>query len=214
MARHNAPAQPITGPVFRLIIRFTFFGQLIENVLDYQASTNFTMTGTLLADAIASWQSSVTAAWIAMFSPQNTALTIIAQDVSQGVAPTQVVVLTTTGSTGSVSLGSILAMVIQKNTNLKGASGRGRMSFSGIPSSFVTPATNPDSANAAAQTQMATLNTALMAGLSAGGHALAPCVCTRPVAPAYLVTHAQPITSFTLDTLFGTVRRRKEGRGQ
>lgn len=84
----------------------------------------------------------------------------------------------------------------------------------GVPLSFVTPATEIDLLNAGAVTLYNAFGTALVVPLTFNGNAAHFAVLNRVAPPALLPTTAAQVASSVVDPLLGTVRRRREGRGQ
>ncbi|MBA0087219.1 MAG: hypothetical protein HRJ53_19725 [Acidobacteria bacterium Pan2503] len=120
------------------------------------------------------------------------------------------------GTAGANHLDKMMAVRIQKLTTLKGAHGRGGLSFGPVYTGHVTPATDANRLNPAAVTAYQAFATALQNALpiaSGSFTTFTPCVSTRPPLGTSITQFAMIVTKMTVDAVLGTVRRRKLGRG-
>jgi len=108
---------------------------------------------------------------------------------------------------------SVIAGIITKETFTKGQHGRGRNYIPGVPLSFVTAGTNPNSLNATGITAYNNLVFALVTLISDGTNNYSLGVTQRTRAGAAATNGQIQGTTFNR-TLLGTVRRRRVGRGK
>ncbi len=214
MSRHNPPLPVVLTNVLRVVVQSTFRGQLFENSFDYISSVGVTFTPTLLDTFITDFIAANQTAYLACLCADQTVTKYFCQDLNPATTPTQFQSVSQVGTVAGHSLPSFVSAVIQKGTNVKGQSGRGRTYLGAVPITFSTPATSPDAANAAAFVAYTALATALRAPIVSGGATWTWSITTRPIAPAYLVTNGSKILTNDTDALFGTTRRRIEGRGR
>jgi hypothetical protein len=80
-----------------------------------------------------------------------------------------------------------------------------------IPTTFNN--VDPNFLTAAAVTAYETYLLALVQSVTASAIPFDPCVATRPVAPAVVVSKAAVIVTTRVNALLGAVRRRRVGRG-
>jgi len=106
-----------------------------------------------------------------------------------------------------------MAAIVKKTGNLKGQHGRGRTFFPSVPTSFTTPAVNPNLLNAAGLAAYKQFGDRVTQGFTIGGVSYIHVVTPRPIPPAVVVTLAAPILVYNATPLLGTQRRRREGRG-
>lgn len=115
------------------------------------------------------------------------------------------------GTGGSASMDTEVAVIINKKTGLKGQHGRGRLSMPAVPSGAVTQS---NVTLAGAITAYNNLIAAMLPGVSDGANTWNPVVSQRGLAAPRLVTNWSLLLSCTLNTLMGTIRRRRIGRGK
>lgn len=216
MPRVNAPAAAVTGPVLRLTVMTTTAGQKCETIHDYEATLPAATTPAQMLAFIVAWQATNEANYLACLTPDTTLDGYSVAVIDTNTIPTlfQGVTPGTVGSVAGHALPLEMACVIHRVTGLKGQHGIGRWSMPAIPISFSTPATDPNKINAAGITAYGTLAASVTASVVAAGRTWEAVVTTRPIKPATLVIRAQPVTSYLVVPLMGTIRRRKEGRGQ
>lgn len=218
--RRNNPQLPTaTGAVYQLVTSGLIDGQ--RWVIDLGLMAN-SLTQTSISEQ------NIAASWLA-----NAAYTdlknIIASDVT--IDTIKVVCVSVTnrqpyvttpgaaGGAGTVVGGhynSELAGIISKYTPTKGQHGRGRNYYPGVPISFVTTGAGADCnhLNNTGATPYAALASALAAmSLADGANTAALAVYTRP-GKGLPVTQAQVCSRVVAQTLLGTVRRRRIGRGK
>lgn len=211
--RLNPLPPAITGDVCRIVIQYLGLSGTYINTLDYQASALNAVTSATLAALAAAFQTAVEPSLKACLSDQATIAAYFASCLSLSTPATDFLVSGVAGTVAQPCLPNEMGAVIQKRTLLKGQHGRGRITLPAVPTTFTTPATNPDKINVTGGAAYSSLVTALEGNLAAGGLTFTPCLSVRPAPPAILVTHAQQVTNFALNTILGTARRRKEGRG-
>lgn len=214
MPRFNPAAPVVTGPVIRLSIQVTLQAQVYECILDYMATAPLAVSPATLGGFLAAWRVANEANWQGVMSSQATISTYIAAEVANGNTPSFVV--TGVGKIGQVLLPPLpgtVAVVVSKTSTLKGQHGRGRFYGMAIPTSFTSPATEPNTLNAAGLAAYLTLTNGLNVAVIGGGGTWNLAISTRPIAPLTLVLNAIPVLSLVTQSILGNVRRRREGRG-
>ncbi len=146
----------------------------------------------------------------------TTLVSVTVIDLTVNQNPSQIVLFApaTVGTVGAANLPLEMSVTIRKLTALKGQHGRGRISFPAVPTSFTTPAVDPNMLNAAGITAYSNIISNLTTTLIIGPHNWQPYVVMRALIPATPPTRGTPISSMLVDTVLGTARRRKEGRGR
>lgn len=214
MPRNNPAAPVATGPIARLSVQVVLQNQIYECVLDYMSVAPTPVNLSVLGGFLAAWRVANEANWQGILSAQAVIQTYIVAEVQVGTTPS--FVMTGVNKTGSIlqpPLPGTVAAVATKLSSLKGQHGRGRSYFMAIPTTFTSPATEPNTLNAAGLAAYATLTSSLVLPVTGGGATWNLSVSTRPIAPITVVTNAIPVTTFTTQTILGNVRRRREGRG-
>lgn len=103
------------------------------------------------------------------------------------------------------------AMVLVRYTAVKGQHGRGRI---GLPPPAPADVTASRVSAAGLITTLNTLATQMLVTASDGANTWTPCSVQRATVPPKLVVGFSPLTRIVVNTLLGTVRRRKIGRGK
>jgi len=180
---------------------------------DYQTATPGQITATNVAAVAAQWIANVGADYLACLSNLALAQAVIVQVMSSPSVPSFNSAWSGPGTGGASQLPIEVAAVVSKYSTLKGQHGRGRSMMPSVPVNFTLPATNPNELIPAGVAAYNFLFTTVLAGLTVGAVALSPAIFTRPIKPAVLVTRAVHVTSYRIQTILGTIRRRREGRG-
>jgi len=214
MARFNPLAPAVTGPVVRVVVQTKTLGQLYENTFDYMATAPVAVNTATLVAFLTAWEAACKNPYRNCLSPQSTYQGTFASELTVGQTPTQQTVDgISVGTAGATSFPGTVACVMTKRTSLKGQRGRGRFFMPSLPNTFIVVGTAPNVPSAAAQAAYATLNTALLGVIAAGGGVWALAVTGRPVPPATLTSTGIPVSSIQVQLILGTIRRRREGVG-
>ena len=215
MPRFNPPAPAATRPIVRLTVDTVTQGQHCQTTCDWQSDAVAPLTFAEIDGFVTAWDVAFLALFQAVVSPLTAFFSRIAADIFTGVTPTVVHLDApgVLGTAGAANLPLEMAATVTKVTGLKGQHGRGRLSMPAVPTSFTTPATDPNQLNAAALAAYNPLFAAWLGGVSSFGINYVPTLSTRPVPPSPLVSFAAPILSFDVRPVLGTARTRKEGRG-
>jgi hypothetical protein len=214
MPRNNAPAPLLFGDLVRLTIFYTSQAQVLETVLDYEADTLNIVGQPELTAFINAWQAANEANLLNCIPPtcvlNGYAAAVLSNNLIAGITKNRNVV----GGAGVNSLPIEMAAVARKYTGLKGQHGRGRVFWPCVPNTFTTPVTEPNQLNGTGTAAYGIMHISLQAVVSAAPRFYAPVVSTRPIPPATVITRASPNPVFQIQTLLGTQRRRREGRGK
>jgi hypothetical protein len=212
--RVNPPAPAVTGDVVRFTMISVTQGQTCFTTHDYMSSAVGDVTHPLLANLATAFDTAVTTPYLACLPTTSNVVGVIAEVISTSTVSKFLLSFIQAGLVAAAGLPLEIAAIINRSTILRGGHGVGRFSMPAIPVTFTTPATDPNRINAAGGVAYTALCVALQTTFpAASAPAVSPVVSTRPVPPALVVSHAQPIISQAFNTLVGTVRRRKEGRG-
>lgn len=211
--RTNAPLPVPTGNVFMLQLLGTIENQLTINTFYYQdnkvigtpeANAETNLAQQWVTNVAVNYDSCISADWTST-GIKVTCLTI----------PSRIPVVYTTGfpSAGTGAAGHMpteVSCVVQRRTNFKGQSGRGRVGLPAVPLTAVTNSV----VNAAQLTKMTAFgNNMILSLVTAGATYSAGLVSRRGTLPNVTYGFAQLISTVN-DTLVGTIRRRKIGRGR
>lgn len=214
MARNNPPLPPLTFAVIRYTVQTTYLAQIYESILDYIASGPVTLSPTVLGVFDTNWRTANLTDFLACISQDAMFVRTYTADLRPATTPTVVNASgPTAGTVASHPLPGPVAAILTKRTNIKGQHGRGRMMMPWVGISFTTPATDPNVLNNTAFSAYNAFIAAITVPVAAGGANWTPSVITRPVPPAIAVTNGANIESWTVQSILGTVRRRREGRG-
>jgi len=104
-----------------------------------------------------------------------------------------------------------VAVVLNRRTAFKGQHGRGRVSLPAISTADVGASSI---LGAALPTALNNLRSSMLVGASDGANSWVPCIGQRTNVSPKFVVGAAILTAVTFDTLLGTIRRRKIGRGK
>lgn len=212
--RLNAPGLPLLAgnAIGRYIIQGTLNNQMTINSLDFFAAAPSlsttslsTLLGAISTALFAKYKACLSTDWVCVRELFN----IIHRNDIVGALTT--LNAGATGTIASPSFDSEIAITIQKKTILKGQHGRGRMSLPAVPTNAVSESV----VNGAAL--LANLNafTAQLTMTASDGVATwTSCVSTRAANPPRLANGYELILNAQFNTLLGTVRRRKIGRGK
>jgi len=213
--RNNAPLPLAGGPVVRITHTLVLHSQSCLITFDYRsAGAGDPSTSAALAVGD-QWVTNFGVNFQACFSQDVSWTGFYAALISSNVVPTGVRVFAAAlpGSIAQASLSSELCATITRYTDVRGQHGIGRVLLPGIPTTYVTPAADPNRINATGLSAYNAFKTHMQAALVVGGLTWNPVVSTRPVAPATVVTRCANVSSTTVRAIMGTCRRRREGRG-
>jgi hypothetical protein len=212
--RNNPQAPVVVNPIFRLTVQETTQSQLYEVILDYVAQAPIGPNVAAEIAFLAAWRAANEVAWQNILAADVTITRYTVAEVNQGQTPTYVTApIAVVGLVAGQSLNGQLAATQTKYTALKGQHGRGRVFYGPIPGSFVAPAVDPNKLTAAALLAYSGLGVTLQTPIVAATTTWNLAVSTRPIRPATLVSRAAIVTSLVMNSIIGTARRRKEGRG-
>lgn len=218
--RTNPSAPLVTGTVFRISVSYLTNDNTQVNTFDYMGATP---TATPVADQAAlsaSFQTNVVPQLRLVTSSQTTIVQLTIADISVGRTVTDIVPIGLAGTAAGTPLPLEMQANIRKLSLLKGQHGYGRVQMPAVPSSFVTPATDPNRINAAGVAAYVLLGNEMLVSPVSGAVIYNPCISTRvkqplpplpPISP--LITRAQVYILCFPEPLLGTQRRRRPGRG-
>lgn len=212
--RSNAPAPNITGDVCRVTVLYAGPSGTFQNVLDYMANALNVVTSSVLLALALAVKAQIETQLKACLSQQCIISGYNAAALSLNTPASQFQISGTAGTVAQAPLPDEIGALIRKSSLLKGQHGRGRITVPCVPVTFTTPATDPDVLNATGITAFNSLATALGGNVTASGILFVPVISTRPALPDTVVTKAQVINQFQAETVLGTARRRKKGRGE
>jgi hypothetical protein len=217
MPRVNAPAPAVAGDVIRLTYNVVADNEQCQFSIDFMSNQ---FSASVAADAVlaaALIDASVAPHLKAALDPTATYEFVLVQVMSRADIVSQTYNTGTgVGTAGASHLPREVSARLQKNSVLKGQHGRGGMSVGPVPTTFTTPATDPNVLNAAGLVAYGHLVTdwgAAYTIVGGSGATFSPCISTRPLLGLSVVTHAQVISHLSMDAKLGTVKRRKPGRG-
>lgn len=211
--RVNPPLPALTNNIFLVSVLGVIENQLTINTFAYEDNKAVgAPAGNPEAELGAAWRVNVLGSYRACCSADWSVTGIKTSCIN---LPTRIPVFDTgayplagTGATGHFP--TEVSAVIQRKTVYKGQSGRGRFSLPALPLSAAT-------ASALTAGQIATQNTfltALAGTLTTVNNVFSPAlVSRRGVFPNFTYGSAL-LTAFINNTVLGTVRRRKIGRGR
>jgi hypothetical protein len=218
--KNNPQLPAITGDVVDLLVQVVANARTMSFSIPHMASS---FGGGAIASNViaflANWWTGVSAKVLAIFPATATVAGLFGVVVNRNDVRTAEQVIGSAGTVMTTSLPLQMGAVFQRGTATKGQHGRGRVTFPCVPTTFVTPGTDPNVINATGLAAYLALTNAIF-GTSgtpptwAGGtQVFAPCIFTRPVPPFTTVSLAGPVLpQYCLqDTVLGTQRRRKEG---
>ena len=212
--RVNPPLPPVGAGngIVQYQIRGSIEGQLTISSFYYSAAVPVptpgqlaTLRGNISTNLLAKYALCVSADW---------ALTI---EVLNVVHRNDLFGSTSTGNVPTVGgrpaghLPTEVAGVINKVSAVKGQHGRGRLSLPAIATSDVTLSRITNAGELAA---LNNLEGAMLATATDGVNTWTPCIAQRGVVPPKLVVGFTPLVTAITNTLLGTIRRRKIGRGK
>lgn len=220
MARVNMPQPVKTGNIIRISVYYVTDVNVQITLFDYMNTAGATTVAADVNNIASVFATAAQAQILACISPMSQIQQYIAQDISEGIAPSAISPVGVVGTAGTTYLPLEMQAGIRKLTSLKGQHGYGRVQMPAVPTTFTTPATDPNKLNAAGTTAYLALSIAMQVALTVGAHTYKPVVSTRIIQPkpplppiSPLITHAGLITGTLVDGLLGTQRRRRPGRG-
>ena len=222
MARHrtNAPAPLIVGPVYRCTTFVLAAKSVCEVSIDYMDFNSIVPTLALSQGLLATWIAALGPSILSVLPPVSVVTGYSWALLSANDVPTVFASITPApGTVGANQLPSEVAANILKQSTLKGQHGRGALRMPSVPVSYTTPATSPDNLNALGLNDYNSLGMSLQGtAIIFGGANCLAVISTRPAktvppAPTPLVTRAVVIGQMHAQSLLGTMRRRKFGRG-
>lgn len=210
--RSNQRLSTPVNNVYRVKMVGSIEGQLTINVLYYTdqngvATANPTHQSNLFAAL--SLANGVNAKYAACMSSDWTFTQVVIDcPTSPSLAP-YLVVGGTAGTGPSGHEPTEVAFPLIKYTAVKGQCGRGRISFPAVPTTWVTAS---KVSNTTAHTAFGNIAIAVIAG---GGDTFTPVLYSRNGSRAFPGAGVAPLIGvYSLNSLLGTVRRRKIGRGK
>lgn len=213
--RRTNPSLPVVGAGNGVVL-YQIWGKL-ENQLTmtgfmYAAAVNnptstqlTTLLGALSAAMFSKYQACLSSDWT---YTQETAKVVHRNDIA-GVLTTNHAA--STGLRGAGHVGTEVACVLLRTSGVKGQHGRGRISLPGIAQGDVL---NSSITQATLITALNALGTQMLATASDGANTWTPCIGQRASTSPKLVIGFSPVLTVVVNTLLGTIRRRKIGRGK
>lgn len=211
----NPAATPVASNVVRLVVDIVTQSQRQQIVFDHLGNLTVPMSAADLTAFITAWDASCKVALLACLSPDSSLLSRTASEIHFGVTPTIVIpdAPATIGTAGVSNLPLEMAALMKKSTSLKGRHGLGRTYMPAIPNTFTTPGSDPNILNGTGTTAYTSLCSSLMSVYVVGAQSLSLCVATRPIPPASVIGFAVACIGMLPQSVLGTVRRRRPGRG-
>lgn len=207
---------PLPGTIGNAVVQYRLLGlqenQITICTFNYQgpvpAPTNTQLTALLTSisgNLLSPFLACVSSDWTVDFEELN----VVTTNTINGVFSTAHT--GTSGSRGTPALNTEMAVVVLRECVVKGQHGRGRVSLPGVAAADVT---RSRITAAALTTAINALQTAMLLTASDGANVWTPCMAQRATTSPRLVIGASPLTGVSHDSLLGTVRRRKIGRGK
>lgn len=212
--RSNPPLPIINAPVIRAVFQVGANGQLYETVFDFIGNLPGTPSLGDLQAFITSISTNASIQFLACLPQTSTWTQLIVSEIAIGTTPTAVAIVGSAGTVATDGDTSTVAAVLTKYTAVKGQHGRGRNYMPTLPGTFTNDAVDPNRLTAAAVAIYTTFIGAILLPIDVGGIEYNLCVSTRPNPPNTLTRQAAPVVNMVVQPLLGTVRRRREGRGQ
>lgn len=213
--KRNNPSLPAVGTtngVVLLRLIGLLEGQVVMNTCMYSSPAPNPTQGqlaTLLSAMVAAIVPPYTACLSADYTYDHATLSVVHRNDLATVV--NVNSSGTAGGRGAGHLPTENAIVLLRNSAIKGQHGRGRISLPAINPADITLS---KISAAALITALGNLETQLLATRSDGTNTWTPCIGQRSPTSPKLVIGFSPITTYQTTTLIGTVRRRKLGRGK
>jgi hypothetical protein len=212
--RNNPDAPDVTGDVLKLVVGITNDSQACEIAFTYMANAHNILSPGIMQTFITDWYATFNAALIAVLPITSLAGFFSVADMNPGETPTQSQGYNSNnGTVIGNAYPSYVSVAIFRSSNLKGQHGRGRVQFPAVPLSFVTPGTNQNRINAGAITLYDTIAGLMSTTITSSGVPWRPIISTTPVAPATVISKGVEIIRCQVESLLGTTRRRRIGRG-
>jgi hypothetical protein len=212
--RRNNPHLPPVGNTFGIVqykIIGTIESQQTVSTFTYQAAVP-APSGTLMTTLLNNISTNLRAAYAACLSSAwlltEEDLDCIHRNDINGVFTTAHSGLT--GGRGPTTLPTTVAIVINRTSNVKGQHGRGRVS---LPAVVAADTTLSKISAAGLITALIALETAMMVTASDGINVWTPCIAERANVSPRLAIGSSALQTVVHDSLLGTIRRRKIGRG-
>lgn len=212
--RRNNPHLPPVGNTFGIVsykIIGIIEGQQTVSTFTYQAaapSLTTAMMTTLMNSISGQLRGPYATAVSVTWSLTEEDLDFISRNDINGVFTTAHSGLV--GSRGAPTLPTTVAIVLNRASNVKGQHGRGRLS---LPAVCAADTTLSRVTAAGAITALVALEAAMLLTASDGVNTWTPCIAERSQSSPRLAIGSSALQVVTHDTLLGTIRRRKIGRG-
>jgi hypothetical protein len=214
--RANQDLPAIIGDTLKLTALISGKDRVAQISFPYMG-TVFAGAG-LAADVTAfgtAWVAAVTATLVAVLPTTSTLFQVDVAATNRLDVRTGQTTFTTVGTVVGNQLAENVAAVIVRGVAVKGQHGRGRVMMPQVPSSFTTPATDPNVLNATGQTAytaflQAVFGTVAPPAIVVNGHSYYPAILQKPDPGSQLTSKAAvvgPAFCF-IDVTLGTVRNR------
>lgn len=216
MARFNPPLPTVSGTCVRLIMQCLTQAQISLTKFDYIDISNPGNPSLSELQAFrAAWRTLVEGSILLCLTPLTSITGYFVQELFYGTTPSDQFNLPSPvpGTQGTNNLPLIMAAVTRSQTAVKGQRGRGRTAWPAVPDSFTTPATDPDILNATGIAKYTSVLGSLATNVVVGTRTWNWSILTPPAPPATLIRNGSAIVSSTVDSILGSMRRRKIGRG-
>lgn len=187
----------------KLVIQGTAEATACLNILHYKY-TGAAPASTALNTFVNAWLSAHKTQWLACHGAHYTLQAVTATDLSVGSGATYsqpVAGPSNVGTATGIPFPNNVALAVSLKTGLSGRRNRGRVFMGGLTDNQA----DGSIATGAFQTQLTTLFTALVLQVFTGGFDLA--------IASYKDAAAKVVTSFVIDTIMDSMRRRLPGRG-
>jgi len=206
----NNPALPALTPnLWQIVLKGRIEGQSTFNTFYYHDGGGV-VGPTTETTAMAAWQSMMATFWAPMISTDWLAVSVTMESLTQ-LTRVPVTVAGLAGMNGSVVGGhadTMLAITLLRQSGYRGQCGRGRLALPGCPLTFVTQS----SLSAAGLLAIVPNSTALANTFADGPTTYTPHIYSKGshFAPT---RGSAPVLTTGWDSVIGTCRRRKLGRG-
>lgn len=211
--RFNAALPSVTGTgVVEYIIQGSIEGQLTISTFFYQAAVP-APTQVQLTNLGNNLNTAFLSKYLALMAGEWT----MTRQLVNVVHVNNIQGIIGTGSAGAAGTGGTLhqptevAAIVIRRSAVKGQHGRGRLSLPAVPLNAVSGSSINQTAYI---TNAGTLATQMLATVSDGTNNWTPVIAQRAPTSPRLVIGAAALSAAALNTLLGTVRRRRIGRGK
>ena len=206
----NNPALPAIIPnLWKIVLKGRIEVQATQNTF-YYADGGAVLTAATETLAIAAWQAAFAVNWPGMTSTDWLAESVTMECVNLPlrVPVSRPAIVGMNGAIAGGHVGTEQAIIVLRNSGVRGQCGRGRISIPGVPLTFVTGS----SLNVVGLGGMVANGGIIGTGFVVGAVTYTPQIYSKG-SHAFPTQGASPILSVTFDNVLGTCRRRKLGRG-